>query len=50
MFLREKSNLLFDCDRYNPAGAGEVTGKATYASFYSSLLKAKNQGAGVHFC
>lgn len=36
--------------RYNPAKPGAVTGDATYVSFWSSLLSAKNQGAGLHFC
>eukprot|EP01095_Lingulamoeba_sp_RSL-Kostka_P004641 TRINITY_DN15877_c0_g1_i1.p1 TRINITY_DN15877_c0_g1~~TRINITY_DN15877_c0_g1_i1.p1 ORF type:complete len:326 (+),score=105.27 TRINITY_DN15877_c0_g1_i1:94-1071(+) len=36
--------------RYNPASFGAVTGSATYASFLSSLLKAKNQGNGLHLC
>uniref|UniRef100_A0A0B7A0X2 Aspartate dehydrogenase domain-containing protein n=1 Tax=Arion vulgaris TaxID=1028688 RepID=A0A0B7A0X2_9EUPU len=36
--------------RRNPAPFGAVTGTATYASFLSSLLNAKNKGLGVHLC
>ncbi|XP_070572511.1 aspartate dehydrogenase domain-containing protein-like [Ptychodera flava] len=36
--------------RKNPAKVGEVTGSATFASFLSSLLRAKDMGAGVHLC
>jgi len=36
--------------RSNPANPGAVTGSATYASFLSSLLGAKNKGPGVHLC
>lgn len=36
--------------RRNPASAGAVTGKATFASFFSSLIRAKNQGPGIHMC
>ena len=36
--------------RYNPAAAGAVTGDATYSSFMSSMLEARDRGAGVHFC
>ena len=31
--------------RYNPASSGVVTGKATYASFLSSLLGKENHGS-----
>ncbi len=36
--------------RSNPAADGAVTGKATYASFFRSLMRAKGRGAGMHFC
>ena len=36
--------------RMNPADPSAVTGTATYKSFLSSLLKAKDQGPGVHLC
>ena len=37
--------------RYNPAAIGAVTGSATFASFLSSLLRARgHEGSGVHFC
>lgn len=36
--------------RHNPAQVGVVTGNATYASFYSSLLGAQGRGGGVHLC
>ena len=36
--------------RVNPAADGAVTGNATYASFFRSLMRAKGRGAGVHFC
>ncbi|XP_071946504.1 aspartate dehydrogenase domain-containing protein-like [Antedon mediterranea] len=36
--------------RKNPAEIGAVTGKATYASFVSSMMGAKGLGAGVHLC
>lgn len=42
----------FHCQtiRRNPARIGEVTGSATYASFLSSMIGAKNKGPGVHLC
>ena len=36
--------------RHNPAKPGAVTGNATYASFYSSLVMAGGRGDGVHLC
>ena len=36
--------------RKNPAKIGHVTGNATYASFLSSMLRARDKGAGVHLC
>ena len=36
--------------RINPAADGAVTGNATYASFFRSLMRAKGRGLGVHFC
>nr|XP_039252277.1 putative L-aspartate dehydrogenase isoform X1 [Styela clava] len=36
--------------RKNPASAGAVTGNATFASFFSSLIRARNQGSGIHMC
>ncbi len=39
--------------RYNPAKAGSVTGSATFASLWSSLLVAVtrlHQQAGIQFC
>ncbi|CAH1801390.1 unnamed protein product [Owenia fusiformis] len=36
--------------RKNPAKVGAVSGKATYASFLSSLLGAHGKGPGVHLC
>ena len=36
--------------RRNPADPGAVTGSATYASFYSSLLRARGKGKGMHLC
>lgn len=36
--------------RINPAADGAVTGNATYASFFRSLVRAKGRGAGIHFC
>jgi aspartate dehydrogenase len=34
--------------RRNPADPGAVTGSATYASFFSLLLRAKDKGQGMH--
>ena len=36
--------------RSNPAGAGAVTGSATYASFLSSLVRVGGKGSGFHIC
>ena len=36
--------------RFNPAKAGAVTGNATYASFFASLMHYHQRGNGVHFC
>ena len=36
--------------RRNPAKVGHVTGSATYASFLSSLKRAKGQHSGIHLC
>lgn len=36
--------------RRNPAAVGAVTGSATYASFFSSILAAHSKGPGVHLC
>jgi aspartate dehydrogenase len=36
--------------RYNPAKVGAVTGNATYASFFSSLICCGGKGTGFHFC
>eukprot|EP00054_Salpingoeca_dolichothecata_P018439 m.113306 g.113306 ORF g.113306 m.113306 type:complete len:286 (+) comp22872_c0_seq2:103-960(+) len=36
--------------RHNPAKVGAVTGNATFASFLSSMLRARGLGNGVHFC
>ncbi|GAB6018558.1 hypothetical protein CHUAL_000253 [Chamberlinius hualienensis] len=36
--------------RKNPADPGAVTGTATYASFFSSLLGAYGKGGGFHLC
>ena len=36
--------------RSNPAPPGAVTGRATFASFLSSVLAACNRGVGVHLC
>ena len=36
--------------RKNPASPGAVTGSATYASFFSSLLASQGKGPGVHLC
>lgn len=36
--------------RTNPSCKGEVTAKATYSSFLSSLLAAEGKGPGVHLC
>lgn len=38
-----------DLARYNPADPGAVTGSATYASFFASLLRAHGAGDGIHF-
>jgi predicted dinucleotide-utilizing enzyme len=37
-------------DRINPAPPGAVTGIQTYESFWSSLIGARGQPPGVHFC
>jgi len=37
-------------ERYNPAAVGAVTGSATYASFYSSLLKAHSCSPAINLC
>jgi len=37
-------------ERSNPAGAGAVTGSATYASFLSSLVRVGGKGPGLHIC
>ena len=36
--------------RKNPAAVGHVTGSATYASFFSSMLQARGKGSGIHLC
>ncbi|XP_063396529.1 aspartate dehydrogenase domain-containing protein-like [Mytilus trossulus] len=36
--------------RKNPAKVGAVTGSATYASFFSSILGAHGKGPGLHLC
>lgn len=36
--------------RYNPAPPGAVTGKATFGSFVSSMLHARDGGRGIHLC
>lgn len=36
--------------RRNPAQIGAVTGSATYASFFSSIIGAHGKGSGVHLC
>lgn len=36
--------------RSNPADPGAVTGSATYNSFLSSILRAKDKGTGIHLC
>jgi len=36
--------------RTNPAAVGAVTGSATFASFYQSLIRAHGKGVGVHLC
>ncbi|XP_062517149.1 aspartate dehydrogenase domain-containing protein-like [Corticium candelabrum] len=36
--------------RNNPAVTGQVTGKATYGSFLSSMLAAHSRGVGIHLC
>ncbi|CAC5394334.1 nadX [Mytilus coruscus] len=36
--------------RKNPANVGAVTGSATYASFFSSILGAHGKGPGLHLC
>jgi aspartate dehydrogenase len=36
--------------RVNPAADGAVTGNATYASFFRSLVRARGRGSGIHFC
>ena len=38
-----------DLTRTNPADPGAVTGSATYASFFASLLRAHGAGDGIHF-
>lgn len=42
----------FHCQtiRRNPAKVGAVTGSATYASFLSSMIGARDKGPGVHLC
>ena len=37
-------------ERYNPAPPGAVTGAATFAAVFSSLLAAHGLGAGLHMC
>jgi aspartate dehydrogenase len=37
-------------ERYNPAPPGAITGRATYASFFSSLVGAGGRGRGVWLC
>ncbi|XP_014340532.1 aspartate dehydrogenase domain-containing protein [Latimeria chalumnae] len=48
----EKSGHVFTVktSRHNPATLGAVTGNATYASFWSSLLACKGHGGQVHLC
>ncbi|XP_072163704.1 aspartate dehydrogenase domain-containing protein-like [Diadema setosum] len=36
--------------RKSPAGEKAVTSTATFVSFFSSVLRARNQGPGVHLC
>ena len=47
-FLPNKINLR--TQRMNPASPGAVTGSATYASFFSSLLRVGGKGSGFHLC
>lgn len=42
--------LRVSTQRINPAKPGEVTGSATYASFFGSVLQAGGRGPGLHFC
>ena len=37
-------------ERYNPAPPGAVTGAATFASVWASLLEARGRGSGLHMC
>lgn len=43
------SRFTLDLKRTNPADPGAVTGSATYASFFASLLAANGAGDGIHF-
>ncbi len=48
----ESETFRVTTERINPAVTGEVTGSATYVSFYSSLVlaAATKGGDGVHMC
>ena len=37
-------------ERFNPAPPGAVTGAATFAAVWASLLEAGGRGAGLHMC
>ena len=37
-------------ERYNPAPPGAVTGAATFAAVWASLLEARGRGPGLHMC
>ena len=43
-------NFKVRVDRFNPSRKGAVTGNMTFYSFCSSLLSARDKGAGIHFC
>lgn len=43
-------SLTVNTVRKNPASFGAVTGSATYASFFSSVLGAQGKGPGIHLC
>lgn len=48
--LPDGSTFRVHTDRSNPAAPGAVTGTATYASFYSSLLATTGKHGGIYLC
>ncbi len=48
--LADGNRFAVETVRKNPAAPGVVTGTATFASFLSSIHRARGKGSGVHLC